>query len=74
MIICTFLVLAQNSPRRMVNELRKRKFNATVHIKFRVCFTFAKYENDTLSLCETTNVFIDAYLLFQNPFPSVRAI
>ena len=26
----------------------------------RACFTFAKYENDTLSLCETTNVFIDA--------------
>ena len=28
---------------------------------FRVCFTFAKYENDTLSLCETIYVFIDAY-------------
>ena len=33
-----------------------------------------KYENDMLSLCETTNVFIDAYLLFQNPFSSVRAV
>ena len=37
-------------------------------------FTFAKYENDTLSLIETTNVFIDAYLLFRNPFSSVRAV
>ena len=70
MSICTFPVQAQNSPRRMVNELRKRYINATV----RVCFTFAKFENDTLSLCETTNVFIDAYLLFQNPFSSVKAI
>ena len=41
---------------------------------FRVCFTLAKYENDTLFLCEITNVFIDAYLLFQNPFSSVRAV
>ena len=74
MSICTFHVQAQNSPRRMVNELWKRLFNATVYTKFRVCFTFAKYENDTLSLCETTNVFIDAYLLFQKPFSSVRDI
>ena len=74
MSICTFPVQAQNSPRRMVNEFRKRYFNDTVYIKFRVCFTFAKYENDMLSLCETTNVFIDAFLLFQNPFSSVRAI
>ena len=37
-------------------------------------FTFAKYENDMLSLCETTNVFIDDFLLFQNPFLSVRII
>ena len=34
----------------------------------------AKYENDTLSLCEATNVFIDAYVLFQNPFSSDRDI
>ena len=74
MSICTFPVQAQNSTRRVVNELLKRYTNATVYIKFRVCFTFAKYENDTLSLCETTNVFIDAFLLFQNPFSSVRAI
>ena len=74
MSICTFHVQAQNPPRRMVNELRKHLFNATVYIEFRVCFTFAKYENDTLSLCETTNEFIDAYLLFQNSFSSVRAI
>ena len=40
----------------------------------RACFAFAKYENDTLSLCETTNVFIDAFLLFQNPFSSVRTV
>ena len=40
----------------------------------RACFTFAKYENDTLALCETTNVFIDAFLLFQNPFSSVRTV
>ena len=74
MSICTFPVQAQNLPRRMVNELRKRYINATVYIKFRVCLAFAKYENDTLSLCEPTNVFIDTYLLFQNPFSSVRAI
>ena len=37
-------------------------------------FYTAKYENDTLSLCETANVFIGAYLLFQNPFSSVRTI
>ena len=30
-------------------------------MKFQVCFTLAKYENDMLSLCETTNVFIDVY-------------
>ena len=35
---------------------------------------FAKYESDTFSLCEKTNVFIDAYLLFQNPVSSVRAV
>ena len=74
MSICTFPEQAQNSPRRMLNELRKRKFNATVYIKFRVCLTFTKYENDTLSLCETTNEFIDAYLLFQNPLSSVSTI
>ena len=40
----------------------------------RACFTFAKYENDTLSLVVTTNGFIDAFLLFQNPFSSVRIV
>ena len=30
-------------------------------MKFQVCFTLAKYENDMLSLCETTNVFIDVF-------------
>ena len=40
----------------------------------RACFTFGKYDDNTLSLCETTNVFIDAFLLFQNPFSSVRTV
>ena len=39
-------------------------------MKFRVCFTLAKNENDML-LYETTNVFIDDFLLFQNPFSSL---
>ena len=52
----------------MVNELRKRLFNTTVYTELQVCFTFSKYENDTLSLCETTNVFIDSDLLFQIHF------
>ena len=30
-------------------------------MKIRICFTLAKYENNMLSLCETTNVFIDAF-------------
>ena len=30
-------------------------------MKCRVCFALANYENDTLSLCETTNEFIDAF-------------
>ena len=37
-------------------------------MKFRVCFTLAKYEKDMLALCETTNVFIDPFLLFQIQF------
>ena len=41
-------------------------------MKFRVCFTLANYENDML--CETTNVFIGAFLLFQNPFLSAKII
>ena len=32
-------------------------------MEFQVCFTFAKYENDMLLLCETTNVFIDAFFV-----------
>ena len=31
-------------------------------MKFQVCFTFVKYENDMLSLCERTNVFNDDFL------------
>ena len=46
----------------MVNEFSKRKFNATVCMEFQVCFTLAKYTNDMLSFCETTNVFIDAFV------------
>ena len=38
-----------------------REFNATVCMEFQARFTFAKYEHDILSLCETTNVFIDAF-------------
>ena len=30
-------------------------------MEFQVRFTFAKYENDMFSLCETTNVFIDDF-------------
>ena len=30
-------------------------------MRFRVCLPLAKYENDMLSLCETTNVFIDLF-------------
>ena len=30
-------------------------------MEFQVCFTFAKYENDMLLLCETSNVFIGAF-------------
>ena len=44
------------------------------YMKFRVCFTLAKDEIDMLSLCETTNVFIDTFLLFKNPFSLVRII
>ena len=46
----------------MVNEFREREFSATVFMEFQVCFTFAKYENNMLLLCETTDVFIDAFL------------
>ena len=37
-------------------------------MEFQVCFTFAKYENDMLSLCEATNVFIDAFCNFKIHF------
>ena len=37
----------------------------TVYMEFRACFTVAMYENDT-SLWKTINVFIGAFLLFQN--------
>ena len=56
------------------NRFWKHLFNATVYIKFPVCFTFLKYGNDILSLCETTNVFIDAFLLLQTHFTSVRFV
>ena len=34
-------------------------------MEFQVCFTFAKYENDMLSLCETTNVFLMLFCSFK---------
>ena len=74
MSICTFPVFEQNTSRRMGNEFWKRLFNITVYIEFRVCFTLASYENDMLSLCETTNVSVDAFLFLQNPFTSVRTV
>ena len=49
-------------------------FNASVYIKFRVCFTFVKYENDMLTLCETSYVFIDIFVVLQNSFISVRTV
>ena len=61
MCICTFPELKQNKSRQMVNEFLKHLSNATVCTKLRVCFTIAKYEIDMLSLCETINVFIDAF-------------
>ena len=45
----------------MENEFLKRLFNTTVYMELRVCFTIAKYGNGMLSLCETSNVFIDAF-------------
>ena len=70
MSICNFPLYPQNISKQMVDELIQRYCLRGI----RACFTFAKYENDTLSLCETTNVFIDAFLLFQNPFSSVRTV
>ena len=37
-------------------------------MKIRECFTLANYENDMLSLCETTNVFIDAFCYSKTHF------
>ena len=37
-------------------------------MEFQVRSTFAKYVNDMLSLCETTNVFIDAFCNSKNHF------
>ena len=56
------------------NQVLEGFFNATVYMKFQICFTFLKFENNMLSLCETTNVFIDAFLLLKNPFTSVRTV
>ena len=33
-------------------------------MKFQVCFTLAKHEHNMLSLCETANVFIDAFFCY----------
>ena len=59
---------AQNTSRPRVKRFWKRIFNPAVYLKVQVCFTLAKYENDMLSLCETSNVFTDAFWLFQDPF------
>ena len=49
----------------MVNGFWRHLFNDTVYMEFPVCFSTAKYENDTFvisfSLCETSNAFIDAF-------------
>ena len=37
-------------------------------MKFQVCFTLAKYENDMLSLCETTYVLLMLFCYFKIPF------
>ena len=52
----------------MVNKFLKYLFNATVYMELRVCFTIANYENDMLSLCETINVFIDAFCYSKTHF------
>ena len=72
MNFCTFPLYPQNISKRMVNEFFEALIQRLCLHGIRLCFTFAKYENDTLSLCETANVFIDAFLLFQNPFSSVK--
>ena len=49
-------------------------------MEFQARFTFAKYENNMLSLCETTNVFIDAFCNFKihfhqlGPFKLIRTM
>ena len=37
-------------------------------MEFPVCFTIAKYENDMLPLCKTTNVFADAICYYKIHF------
>ena len=64
----------------MVNKFWKRLFNGTVCMEFRVFFTIAKYEKDMLSLCETINVFIDAFGYYKihfhllGPFKLIKAM
>ena len=45
----------------MVNWFGRRLFNDTVYMKFRVCFTAAKYDDNMFPLSETSNAFIDAF-------------
>ena len=63
---------------KLIKSNGKRVFEALIQRYclhgIRACFTFAKYENDMLSVCETTDVFIDAFLKFQNPFSPVRTV
>ena len=43
-------------------------------MKFRVCFTLANYENDMLSLCETTNVLFDAFCYSKTHFHQIGSL
>ena len=74
MSICTFPVYEKNLIKPNCKRILEALFNATVCMKFRVCFKFVKYENNMLSLCETSYVFIDAFVPLQNPFTSVRTV
>ena len=56
-----------------INVIDKRVLEAffdTVYVKLRVCFTIVQYENDTFSLCETSNAFIHAFCHLKSIFIS----
>ena len=56
----------------MVNKFWKRLLNATVYMGFRKYFTIAKYENDNVVVCETINVFNDAFCDSKIHFHQIR--